>query len=206
MSGFRRSSAVAYLGIRRWWWRARSKAFSTLSAGAFASFGRSSVIELPVRLEGEHRMAIGHGVFIGSGSWLSTLGDGDGVALEIGDGTGCGGHCVIAAAERVSLGRNVLMARNVYISDHGHAFEDLTRPVMQQGITHPRPVRIDDGAWLGENVVICPGVRIGAGAVVGANAVVLSDVPPHSVAVGVPARVVRTFGPTAETVATAPHA
>jgi acetyltransferase-like isoleucine patch superfamily enzyme len=179
----------------------RAKAFATFAGGAFAEFGGGSVIDLPVRLEGERRIAIGSAVYIGSGSWLSTVGDPDApVALEIGDGTTCSGHCVIAAAASVTIGRNVLMARNVYISDHGHGFENVGVPVLAQGITTPRPVRIGEGAWLGENVVVCPGVSIGEGAVVGANAVVLADVPAHSVAVGVPARVVRTFAQPAEEV------
>lgn len=54
------------------------------------------------------------------------------------------------------------------------------------------PVLIDDGAWLGQNLVVCPGVRIGKGAVVGANSVVLSNVPDNAVAVGAPARIVRS--------------
>jgi acetyltransferase-like isoleucine patch superfamily enzyme len=85
----------------------------------------------------------------------------------------------------------VLLARGVYIADHGHAFDDRTRAVLDQGIDRVAPVEIGEGAWLGQNVVVGPGVRIGRGAVIGANAVVLDDVPDHAVAVGVPARVVR---------------
>ena len=85
----------------------------------------------------------------------------------------------------------MLIARGVYISDHIHAFDDPTRAVLDQGIDRIEPVEIGDGAWLGENVVVTPGVTIGRGAVVGANAVVLESVPDFAVAVGVPARVVR---------------
>ena len=148
--------------------RAGAKAFSLAIGGAFAEFGAASVLQPPVRLNGEERIAIGSGVFIGEGSWLLVPEPGVGVALRIGDGTA--------------------------ISDHHHAFEDPGRPVIEQGLIEARPVEIGDGAWLGENVVVCPGVTIGRGAVVGANAVVVSDVPAHSLAVGVPARVVRTFG------------
>jgi acetyltransferase-like isoleucine patch superfamily enzyme len=107
---------------------------------------------------------------------------------------------VLSAAVSVRLGRAVLLARNVYVADHGHAFEDTALPVLAQGFTEARPVEIGDGAWLGENVVVCPGVRIGRGAVVGANAVVLDDVPDYCVAVGAPARVVRQFAGDAEPV------
>ena len=115
------------------------------------------------------------------------------VALHIGDATWMSGACVISAASSVRLGRAVLLARNVYISDHHHAFGHPTEPILDQGIVTPRSVEIGDGAWLGENAVICPGVRVGRGAVVGANAVVLEDVPDHGVAVGVPARLVRRY-------------
>ncbi len=124
------------------------------------------------------RIAIGRDVFVGPGCCLQTLDEGgDGVAIVIGDGVNIAGSCVLSAVSHVRLGRSVLLARNVYIADHAHAFEDTTRPVLDQGVTDIRPVEIGDGAWLGQNVVVCPGVRIGRGAVVGANAVVREDVP-----------------------------
>jgi lipopolysaccharide O-acetyltransferase len=172
--------------------RARAKVFSLLAGGAFAEFGARSVIEPPVRLQGEARIAVGDDVFVGAQSWLQVLDGPDRhVALAIGDGTSIAGSCVLSAAMSVRLGRKVLLARNVYISDHSHAFADTSRAVLDQGITKVEPVEIGDGAWLGQNVVVGPGVRIGRGAVVGANSVVLEDVPDYAVAVGAPARVVR---------------
>jgi carbonic anhydrase/acetyltransferase-like protein (isoleucine patch superfamily) len=198
----RRLSAVGFLASYRLLVRAWTKTFSVLSGAAFAQFGAGSMLQTPIRLEGEARISVGKGVFVGAGSWLQVLGDERGpVAIELGDGTALAGGCVISAAAGVRLGRRVLIARNVYIADHGHAFEDTARPVIEQGIVAVRPVEIAEGAWLGENVVVGPGVRIGRGSVVGANAVVLDDVPDHSVAVGVPARVVRTFAQNPEPVA-----
>ena len=84
-----------------------------------------------------------------------------------------------------------LIARNVYIADHMHAFGDLNLPVMNQGIDRIGAIEIGDGAWLGENVVVGPGVRIGRGAVIGANAVVLENVADRTVVAGVPAKVIR---------------
>jgi lipopolysaccharide O-acetyltransferase len=191
----RRTSARIFLALYKLLARARVKAFSLACAGTFQSFGQRTVLELPVRLAGERRIRIGSDVYVGAGSWLQTIeGRGTGVALEIGDGTSISGNCVLSAAASVRLGRSVLIARGVYISDHIHAYADTTRPVLAQGLARIEPVEIGDGAWLGQNVVVCPGVRIGRGAVVGANSVVLEDVPDHSLAVGAPARVVRTFG------------
>jgi acetyltransferase-like isoleucine patch superfamily enzyme len=163
-----------------------------LAGPAFAQFGPKSIVQLPLRLSGEERIAIGRGVFIGAGSWLQVLdGASDEIAITIGDRTSIVGSCVLSATQSIRLGKAVLVARNVYIADHMHAFDDTTQPVLAQGITRVGPVEIGDGAWLGENVVVGPGVRIGCGAVVGANSVVLQDVPDFWVAIGAPARHVR---------------
>ncbi len=179
--------------------RVRDRLFTLAARRAFAAFGPRSVLQLPVRLSGEGAVAIGRDVFIGAGSWIQVLDPGSGAELLIGDGTSIAGYCVLSAAHSIRIGRQVLMARNVYVADHGHAYEDTAAPVLGQGIRDVRAVEIGDGAWLGQNVFVGPGVTIGRGAVVGANSVVLADVPDHSVAVGAPARVVRTVA--AETAA-----
>jgi acetyltransferase-like isoleucine patch superfamily enzyme len=190
LPGFARICGAAFLGLYRLTVRLRSKAFSVGVSGAFASFGRRTVIQLPVRLSGERRIAIGSDVYIGADSWLQALGDG---RLDIGDGSSLAGGCVLSAAGSVRLGKKVLVARNVYVSDHIHAYADPDRAVVEQGLSHLQAVEIGDGAWLGENVVVCPGVTIGRGAVIGANAVVREDVPDHALAVGIPAHVVSVF-------------
>ena len=175
--------------------RVRSKLFSLLISGAFARFGRKTVLMNPLRLGGEERVAIGDRVFLGPDCWLQTLPDDDNksVAISIGSGTSVVGWCVISAVRSVVLEESVLLARNVYISDHIHRYSKAGIPIMAQGVDKVAPVLIKRGAWLGQNVVVCPGVTIGRGAVIGANSVVLHDVPDYSVAVGAPARVVKTI-------------
>jgi acetyltransferase-like isoleucine patch superfamily enzyme len=193
----------ASVAIYRFLTRGRDKAFSVLSSGAFAEYGQRSVIQLPVRLLGEARIAVGSDVFVGARSWLQVLGERRGsVAIVIGDGTSIAGSCVLSAAKSIRLGREVLMARNVYIADHMHAFDDTRRAVLAQGLDRVAPVEVGDGAWLGQNVVVGPGVRVGRGAVIGANSVVLDDVPDYTVAVGAPARAVRSLPGEGETPST----
>jgi acetyltransferase-like isoleucine patch superfamily enzyme len=189
---FARICGAAGLGLYRLTIGVRARIFSFGVSGAFASFGRRTVIQLPVRLRGERRIAIGSDVKIGPGSWLETLGDG---RLEIGDGSSLAGGCVLSAAGSVRLGRKVFVARNVHVSDHIPAFADPDRPVVEQGLTQLYGVVIGDGAWIGENVIVCPGVTIGRGAVISGNAVVREDVPDHALAVGIPAQVVCRFAP-----------
>jgi acetyltransferase-like isoleucine patch superfamily enzyme len=187
------AALAAYRGARR----ARGRAFSLAISGGFAEFGAHTVLAPPVDVRGARQIALGAHVWVGPGSWLYAIPEAaaDEPVLVVGDGVRISGDCVLSAVASVRLGRDVLLARNVYISDHSHGYEDVTRPIRAQGVANVRPVTIGDGAWLGQGVVVCPGVSIGRGAVVGAGSVVLHDVPAYSVAVGVPARVVRSFGP-----------
>lgn len=184
-----------FLGCYRLGERLQGKCFSVLASGAFALYGKRSLLTPPVRLSGEERIAVGSGVFVGAGSWLQTLPDGDNqsVALTIGDGTSIAGACVLSAVRSVTLECNVLLARNVYISDHIHKYSRTDLPVLAQGVDKVQAVRIKQGAWLGQNVVVCPGVTIGVGSVIGANSVVNQDIPDYSVAAGVPARVIKSI-------------
>src|SRR5213078_4731400 len=96
----------------------RDKAFSVAVSHAFAQYGRRSVLQLPLRLSGERRIAIGDDVFIGGGSWLQVLGEPRGpTAITIGSGTSISGTCVLSAARSIVLGERVLIARNAYIAD-----------------------------------------------------------------------------------------
>lgn len=179
------------------WRRARDKAVCTLRAGAYADFGAHSVLEQGVEVQGAHSIAIGDRVWIGTGSWLRVLGRADGgPRLVIGDGTKLAGNCTLAAVESITVGSDVLFARGVYVADHAHAFEGDGPPLLQ-GLDRIAPVVIEDGAWLGQNVVVGPGVTIGASAVVGANSVVTRDVDARSVVAGAPARELRRLAPQA---------
>jgi acetyltransferase-like isoleucine patch superfamily enzyme len=173
--------------------RARDAAFSAIAGTGFESFGRGSRILLPFRVLNAHRISVGSKVLIGAGSWLIVPVDGPREpVLRIGDRVRMN-QTSISAVESVTIADTVAIARGVYISDHSHGFDDPDRAVRDQPLARVAPVRIEQGAWLGQNVVVLPGVTIGAGAVIGANSVVKDDVPARTVAVGAPARVVRNL-------------
>jgi acetyltransferase-like isoleucine patch superfamily enzyme len=110
--------------------------------------------------------------------------------LEVGDRTVFGHHCTIAVAELVQIGNDCLIAEMVSIRDHDHEFDSTDIPLNEQG-QRCSPVRIGDNVWLGSKVTVTHGVTIGSNTIVGANAVVTGDLPPDSIAVGIPARVLR---------------
>jgi acetyltransferase-like isoleucine patch superfamily enzyme len=93
---------------------------------------------------------------------------------------------------QMNIGKNVIIADKVYISDNLHSFEDINKPIIAQPLKH-MPVTIEDEVWLGENVCVLPGVTIGKHSVIGANSVVTKSIPPYSVAVGSPAKVIKKF-------------
>ena len=180
-------------GYRKWT-RLRDRIFTWACRGSFARLGKGSLLELPIRLWGESHIEIGADVFLGSHCWLQVISAdqaASGTVISIGDRTSISGFCTVTAAQSVVIEPGVLMARYVYISDHTHAYDLPDRPVKDQGITGVAPVRVCEGAWLGQSVVVCPGVTIGRNAVVGANSVVRDDIPDFCVAVGAPARVIR---------------
>lgn len=175
--------------------RVRDALFSLLVRSGFASFGAGARILLPFRVVGADRIAIGRKVLIGPGSWLMVIGDDNpGIVMEIHDRVRIN-QTSITAVRSVVIEEAVGIARGCYISDHSHGFDDADVPIRDQAVGTVAPVRICRGAWLGQNVVVMPGVTIGAGAVIGANSVVTRDVPARTVAVGSPARVIRTLTP-----------
>jgi maltose O-acetyltransferase len=109
-----------------------------------------------------------------------------GGSLTIGDGTVINYGVDIAATGLISIGANCMIGTHVSILDND--FHELTN---RDSMPQPRPVVVKDGAWIGNRAIIMPGVTIGEGAAVGAGSVVITDVPPHTLAVGNPARIVR---------------
>lgn len=159
----------------------------------FKSIGAGVSLFYPFRVDGSQHISIGPKTIFQRGIWLyCTQLDGSQASISIGDGCAFGYNNHITAVGRMIIGRNVLTANNVYISDNLHGYEDISTPIMHQAVYLKREVVIGDGSWIGENACII-GAHVGKNCVIGANAVVTSDIPDYSVAVGVPAKVVKRF-------------
>jgi acetyltransferase-like isoleucine patch superfamily enzyme len=108
--------------------------------------------------------------------------------IEIGNNTGINGS-VLAAAEKIIIGKDVLIGYNCYISDtDNHVINPLMR---HSGMPETSPIYLNDNVWLGVNVVILKGVTIGKNSVIGANSLVLSNIPENVLAIGNPCRVIK---------------
>jgi acetyltransferase-like isoleucine patch superfamily enzyme len=129
---------------------------------------------------------VGHGVFLGRGTILSCK-NGD---IAIGDHGNFGFHCEIFSGSSVKVGRHGLFAAQAYLVGGGHEFEREGLAVIDQPRSS-RGIVLGDNVWLGTGAKVLDGVRIGSDVVVGANAVVNTDLPDGAIAAGVPARVLR---------------
>jgi acetyltransferase-like isoleucine patch superfamily enzyme len=111
--------------------------------------------------------------------------------IRIGSGTFLNLGVMVAATQLVEIGDHCMFANGCFVTDGNHRFDNPEQPVTWQGFSSRGPTRIGDNVWCGANVVVTSGVTIGERSVIGANSVVTDDVPPFSIAAGVPARVVR---------------
>ncbi len=92
----------------------------------------------------------------------------------------------------VQVGNNVIFAQNIVISGLNHGYEDINTPICKQP-TSTAKIIVEDDSWIGANAVITAGVTIGKHSVIAAGAVVTKNIPPYSIAVGNPARVIKQY-------------
>jgi maltose O-acetyltransferase len=111
-----------------------------------------------------------------------------GFNITLGDNVFLNFNCVILDVVAVTIGNRVQMASAVQILAADHPLDAETRAT---GLENGHPITIDDDAWIGGGAILCPGVTVGCGSVIGAASVVTRDIPPGVVAVGNPCRVLR---------------
>lgn len=203
--GLRRRAAV-WLGswlVREW------PAIAQATLPSFANRPSNLIIEWPRRILHPEAMTFGDDVWFGPNCFLSAITVYPSASLQhpqrayatrtftpvirIGNRVTCSGTLVLGAACQIDIDDDVLIACNVAIFDNLHGYRSMAVPYKYQPLEKVAPVRVGAGSWIGQNVVILPGVTIGAMAIIGANSVVAHDVPPRAIAVGAPARVIKVW-------------
>lgn len=110
--------------------------------------------------------------------------------LSIGDNVSINAMCYIECWGGVEIGSDVSIAHNTTVMSVTHNYDDLANPIKYQGLT-ALPVKINDNVWIGAKSTILGGTTVDSGAIIGANALVKTHVPPNSVVAGVPARIIK---------------
>lgn len=190
-----------------------------LFRGVVVSFNPNNLIFLGSNVEIKNRRMIkfGRGVTLGRGVMIDGLSKdgiiiGDGASIgsygiiratsvlsKIGRGFKLGNHssldafAFVGAYGGVVVGSNVIMGQKVSFHSENHMYDRLDMLIRHQDITC-QGVVVEDNCWIGSNVTFLDGSHVASGCVIGAGSVVRGYIPPNSIAVGVPARVIKSRG------------
>jgi acetyltransferase-like isoleucine patch superfamily enzyme len=188
----------------------RIEQWSEADLPRFATHPRNLTIARPRTICAPERIYIGNDVTLGPGSLLVPVIEFPAQPLlpvgmpasfrqefhpriSIGNGVTATGRLIVGAHQEITIEDDVMFASNVLLSDALHGYESTQTPYKYQPMIRVAPIVIRRGCWIGQNVVVMPGVTIGELSIVGANSVVTKDVPARSIAVGAPARVIRQW-------------
>lgn len=162
----------------------------------FGHFGKKSYMAKPLRLVNPRYIKAGRDVTIQGLARMECVRRHGGKNLSgeiiIGDGVSIEQGCHIIAGDKLEIEKDVTISAYVYIADCGHSFSDINKDVIDQELI-VKPTHIKEGAFIGIGARIMPGVTIGKHAIIGANAVVVKDIPDYAMAAGVPAKIIKKY-------------
>lgn len=162
------------------------------------NIGRNWQIDYPANFLGLENVYIGHNFSARRNLKLRCFrlfqGETFNSVISIGNNVSIETNCTISAIKGIVVGDNVLIASNVFISDHMHGeqnFRDMDAPPLSRKLSSKGIINIENNVWIGENVVILGGVNIGANSIIAASSVVNKNIPCNCIAAGIPAKVVK---------------
>lgn len=162
----------------------------------FKHYGKGSFIYYPLLIKGKNAISIGEHVKIGNASRLEIISEWKGshfdASISIGDRTQFVGDLHLISAGKVTIGRNCVFSKRIFITNANHDYSQLGVSVGEQRLII-KDVSIGDNCFFGMDTKVFPGVKVGNNVIVGANSIVMSDLPDNCVAVGVPAKVIKLY-------------
>lgn len=182
---------------------------ATATLPKFANHPKGLRIARPRRIIHPEHMFLGDNINIGPGSLLIAIKEYPGSfakhpekelvnqkftpKISIGNRVTATANLHIAAHSEITIEDDVLFASNINITDALHGYEHANEAYKFQPLFRIAPILIGEGCWIGQNVVVLPGVTIGKYSIVGANSVVTKSIPAQCIAVGTPARITKTW-------------
>ncbi len=162
----------------------------------FKKLGSRSVFIKPIRIYGKHNISLGDNVKFGEFSRVEALDEWRGTKyypnLVIGNNTSFEQSAHITCASNLIIGENCTFSSRVMITTISHDYSQINKSVLDNEI-HTSDVKIGNNCFIGMDVKIFPGVQIGDNVIIGANSIVMHDLPSYTVCVGVPAKPIKKF-------------
>jgi acetyltransferase-like isoleucine patch superfamily enzyme len=162
----------------------------------FGSFGKNSVFQKPLIIYNKKRIFISNNVTIRPGIRIEPIkrygSQTFSPEIVIGEGTNIEQCCHITSANKVIIGEKVTIAGFSMITDIDHDYMEIGKGILQQDLL-VKSTEIGDESFIGMGARIMPGVHIGKHCIIGANCVVTRDIPDYSVAVGIPAKIIKKY-------------
>lgn len=160
---------------------------------------KARLIRYPCFIRNGRYINFNHGFTCGYNCRLECIVDQENCGnISFGENVKIGDNVHIASAQCIEVGSNVLMASHIFITDLNHGKYSMKSCDVPESIPDKRKldvanVKINDNVWIGENVTILKGVEVGYGAIIGANSLVLHNVPPLSIVAGSPAKIIKKY-------------
>lgn len=170
--------------------------YSFFAKYIYGAFGHASIIKKPMMITNRKHIFIGNNVYFREGLRMETIIRHDNQVFQpkiiIEDYVHAEQFCQIICTNKVHIQKNVVISSFVFISDTEHSFNNIGKNILRQNLKSSMVV-IGEGAFLGIGVRIIRGAIIGKHSVIGANSVVLSDIPDYCMAAGVPAKIIKKY-------------
>lgn len=171
------------------WWLIRTKAICA----------NARIFRFPFDVRGRKYIDFGKGITTGVGCRLEAFSETGDPTMIFGERVQLNDYVHICSMQKVSIGNDVLIAGKVYISDNSHGVYKGEKihsnpeipPIKREYFI--APVIIEDNVWIGEGVIVLPGVKVGKGAVIGAYSIINKDIPSNVIAAGQPAKVIKEY-------------
>jgi acetyltransferase-like isoleucine patch superfamily enzyme len=161
-------------------------------------FSNARLIRFPIRIRGKKFIEVGKGFTTGFNCRIDAYSKENKKVISIGENVQINDYVHLGGIDRIIIGDNVLIASKVFITDHNHGsysgdIQDSPHSIPQERPLYSKRVIIEKNVWLGEYVSVLAGVTIGEGSIIGTMSVVNKDIPPFTIAVGSPAKVIKKY-------------
>ncbi len=160
----------------------------------YKNIGKKTYIDKSVHIIGLKNIRIGSNNIISDDTWLNVNDRTDGkIGIEIGNNCYIGKRNFFSSSAKITLKDYFMSGINCSLLGSDHLIDEPLKPYIHTGTTNDTSIYIGTNVWFGANVTVIGDVKIGHGSIIGANSLVLKDIPPFSIAVGNPAKVIKRY-------------